>query len=137
MSAVNFRITLRPRSRGFHLVTDEIISQLGELPECGLLNLFVQHTSCGLTINENYDPSVRYDMNRVFNRIVPDAHPDYTHTYEGPDDMAAHLKSTITGVSLTIPIANRRLCLGTWQGIYLCEFRDAGGPRKIVATVLS
>ena len=130
-------ITLKPRRRGFHLVTDEIVSQLPTLPKAGLLNLFVKHTSCGLTINENADPDVRTDMESIFNRIVPERQPFYTHTLEGDDDMPAHAKSTISGVSLTIPITNHRLNLGTWQGIYLCEYRHYGGSRRIVVTIIS
>ena len=129
-------ITLKPRRRGFHLVTDEIVSQLPSLPKAGLLNLFVKHTSCGLTINENADPDVRTDMESIFNRIVPERQPFYTHTLEGDDDMPAHAKSTISGVSLTIPITNRRPNLGTWQGIYLCEYRHYGGSRRIVVTII-
>ena len=129
-------ITLKPRRRGFHLVTDEIVSQLPTLPKTGLLNLFVKHTSCGLTINENADPDVRADMEGIFNRMVPERQPFYTHTLEGDDDMPAHAKSTLSGVSLTIPITNHRLNLGTWQGFYLCEYRQYGGSRRIVATVI-
>ena len=128
-------ITLKPRRRGFHLVTDEIVSQLPTLPKTGLLNLFVKHTSCGLTINENAHPDVRADMEGIFNRMVPERQPFYTHTLEGDDDMPAHAKSTLSGVSLTIPITNHRLNLGTWQGFYLCEYRQYGGSRRIVATV--
>ncbi len=134
---VQIEITLRPRKRGFHLITDEITSQLPELPETGLLNLFIKHTSCGLCINENADPDVREDMESIFNRIVPEAQPYYMHTLEGPDDMAAHAKSVISGVSLTVPVSRGRLNLGTWQGIYLCEYRNHGGSRKIVATIIS
>ena len=129
-------ITLKPRRRGFHLVTDEIVCQLPPLPKTGLLNLFVKHTSCGLTINENADPDVRADMDGIFNRIVPERQPFYTHTLEGDDDMPAHAKSTISGVSLTIPITNHHLNLGTWQGIYLCEYRHYGGSRRIVVTII-
>ena len=129
-------ITLKPRRRGFHLVTDEIVCQLPPLPKTGLLNLFVKHTSCGLTINENADPDVRADMDGIFNRIVPERQPFYTHTLEGDDDMPAHAKSTISGVSLTIPITNRRPNLGTWQGVYLCEYRHYGGSRRIVVTII-
>ena len=132
---VQVEITLKPRRRGFHLITDDIVSQLPTLPNTGLLNLFVKHTSCGLTINENADPDVRTDMESIFNRIVPERQPFYTHTLEGDDDMPAHAKSTLSGVSLTIPITNHRLNLGTWQGIYLCEYRQYGGSRRIVATV--
>lgn len=129
-------ITLKARHRGFHLVTDEIASQLPPLPQNGLLNLFVKHTSCGLCINENADPDVRADMESIFNRLVPEDQPYYMHTLEGSDDMPAHAKSVISGVSLNIPITGRRLNLGTWQGIYLCEYRQYGGARKIVATIL-
>lgn len=129
-------ISLKPRRRGFHLVTDEIISQLPPLPKTGLLNLFVKHTSCGLTINENADPDVRTDMESIFNRIVPERQPYYTHTLECDDDMPAHAKSTLSGVSLTIPITNHRLNLGTWQGVYLCEYRNYGGSRHLVATII-
>ena len=130
-------LRLKARPRGFHLVTREILSQLPELPEQGLLNLFVRHTSCGLSINENADPDVRADMERIFNHLVPEGQPYYNHTLEGEDDMPAHAKSTLTGVSLTIPISGGRLALGTWQGIYLCEFRDYGGARSVMATIYS
>ncbi len=133
---VQKEITLKARGRGFHLVTDEITSQLPPLPQTGLLNLFVKHTSCGLCINENADPDVRTDMESIFNKLVPENQPYYTHTLEGRDDMPAHAKSVISGVSLNIPITNGRLNLGTWQGIYLCEYRNHGGNRRIVATVL-
>lgn len=128
--------TLKPRRRGFHLITDEVRSHLPELPEKGLLNLFVKHTSCALSINENYDPSVRSDMEQIYNRLVKENEPYYMHTEEGADDMPSHAKSSLTGVSVTIPVTGGRLNLGTWQGIYLCEFRDYGGPRRIVATVI-
>lgn|SRR5574344_688873 len=129
--------TLKPVRRGFHLVTNEVLSHLPELPECGVLNLFVKHTSCGLSINENADPDVRGDMEQIFNRLVPENQPYYDHVLEGSDDMPSHAKSTIAGVSLTIPITKGRLNLGTWQGIYLCEFRNYGGARNIVATIIS
>lgn len=130
------QFTLPALRRGCHLVTREILSQLPEpLPETGLLNLFVRHTSCALTINENADPDVRSDMEKIMNRVVPADQPYYDHVMEGSDDMPAHAKSSLFGVSLTIPIAGGRLALGTWQGIYLCEFRDFGGPRTIVATI--
>ncbi len=128
--------SLKPRNRGFHLVTSEVLAQLPPLPQTGLLNLFVQHTSCALSINENYDPSVRADMEQIYNRLVREDEPYYRHTDEGSDDMPSHAKSSLTGVSLTIPITNGRLNLGTWQGIYLCEFRDYGGARRVVATVI-
>ena len=128
--------TLKPRTRGFHLISNEIISQLPQLPKNGLLNLFVKHTSCGLYINENADPDVRTDMEGIFNHIVPENQPYFCHTLEGSDDMPAHAKSVISGVSLSIPITDGRLNLGTWQGIYLCEYRSHGGPRRIVATII-
>lgn len=126
---------LKPRTRGFHLVTSEILSQLGTLPQTGLLNLFIKHTSASLTINENADPDVRRDMESIFNHLVKEREPYYQHTLEGDDDMPAHAKATIIGPSITIPITNGRLNLGTWQGIYLCEHRDYGGSRRIVATI--
>ena len=129
-------ITLRPMSRGFHLVTGDIMRQLPKLPKTGLLHLFTKHTSCGLSINENYDLDVRIDMETIFNRLVPENSPDYQHTLEGSDDMPAHAKSVLSGVSLTIPITDGHLNLGTWQGIYFCEFRNYGGSRKIVATIM-
>lgn len=123
--------------RGFHLVTNEIQNALGELPEQGLLNLLLQHTSAALTLNENADPDVRSDFERFFDRAVPENSPLYEHILEGPDDMPAHIKSSLFGASLSIPITNHSLNLGTWQGIYLCEFRNRGGRRRIVATILS
>ena len=127
---------LRPRNKGFHLVTQEIMQYLPELPETGLLNLFIKHTSAALTINENADPDVRTDLEAIFNHLVKEREAYYEHTLEGPDDMPAHAKAVLNGVSLTIPITNGRLNLGTWQGIYLCEFRYSGGGRKVVATVV-
>lgn len=129
--------TLKPRTRGFHLITQEVMSHLPELPEAGLLHLFIKHTSCALSINENYDPSVRSDMERIYNNLVKENQAYYTHIDEGADDMPSHAKCSLTGVSLTIPITSCRLNLGTWQGIYLCEFRDYGGARRIVATIVS
>ena len=128
-------ITLTPKPNGFHLVTGEIVRQLPELPKVGLLNLFIKHTSAALTINENADPDVRVDMKSIFDRLVREREPYYLHTMEGDDDMPAHAKASIIGPSLTIPISDGRLNLGTWQGIYLCEFRDYGGSRKVVATI--
>ena len=127
--------SLNEKRRGFHLVTGEILSHLPALPKVGLLNLFIKHTSAGLTINENADPDVRVDMESIFNRMVKERETYYQHTLEGDDDMPAHAKSTLVGDSLTIPITNGRLNLGTWQGIYLCEFRNYGGARHIVATI--
>lgn len=128
--------TLAPRRRGFHLVTEEIMRNLPPLPETGLLNLFIKHTSAALSINENADPDVQTDMESIFNRLVKEREPYYRHTCEGDDDMPAHAKSTLVGASLTIPVTNGRLNMGIWQDIYLCEFRNRGGGRKIVATVI-
>lgn len=127
---------LAAKHRGCHLVTREIIDRLPKpLPKAGLLNLFVKHTSCALSINENADPDVRSDMEKIMNHIVRENEPYYDHLLEGADDMPAHAKSSLFGVSLSIPITDGRLNLGTWQGIYLCEFRDYSGPRRIVATI--
>jgi secondary thiamine-phosphate synthase enzyme len=129
-----FRLTAK--RRGCHLVTQEIMAHLpSPLPETGLLNLFVQHTSCALTINENADPDVRTDMESIMNHLVKEREPYYEHTMEGDDDMPAHAKCSLFGASLTIPISKGHLNLGTWQGIYLCEFRNYGGQRSIVATI--
>ena len=127
---------LAAKHRGYHLVTREIIDRLPKpLPKAGLLNLFVKHTSCALSINENADPDVRSDMEKIMNHIVRENEPYYDHVLEGADDMPAHAKSSLFGVSLSIPITDGRLNLCTWQGIYLCEFRDYGWPRRIVATI--
>ena len=127
---------LSPKRRGCHLITREVMEHLPKpLPEVGMLNLFVQHTSCALSINENADPDVRTDMSKIMDHLVREGEPYYDHTMEGLDDMPAHAKSSLFGVSLTIPITNGRLNLGTWQGIYLCEFRDYGGSRKLIATI--
>ncbi|WP_294558616.1 secondary thiamine-phosphate synthase enzyme YjbQ [uncultured Bacteroides sp.] len=126
---------LQSRRRGFHLITGEILRNLPPLPKVGLLHLFIKHTSAGLSINENTDPDVRVDMESIFNHLVKEREPYYQHTLEGDDDMPAHAKSSIIGMSITIPITNGKLNLGTWQGIYLCEFRDYGGNRRIVATI--
>jgi secondary thiamine-phosphate synthase enzyme len=129
-------IVLEPRPRGFHLVTAEILGalpQLGEL-RVGLCNLLLQHTSAGLTLNENASPDVRRDMRTWFDTVVPEQFP-WTHTLEGADDMPAHVKASLTGPELTLPISGGRLALGTWQGIYLCEHRDHGGARRVVATL--
>lgn len=133
---IEFR--LPAMKRGCHLITGEISRRIpNPRPESGLLNVFMKHTSCGLTINENADPDVRTDMSTILDHLVPENEPYYNHTMEGADDMSAHAKSSLTGVSLTIPITDGRLNLGTWQGIYLCEFRDYGGERTIVLTVYS
>ena len=126
---------LQSRRRGFHLITGEILRNLPPLPEVGLLHLFINHTSAGLSINENADPDVRMDMESIFNHLVKEREPYYQHTLEGNDDMPAHAKSSIIGTSVTIPITNGKLNLGTWQGIYLCEFRNYGGNRRMVATI--
>jgi secondary thiamine-phosphate synthase enzyme len=128
-------IKLPPFPRGYHIITRYILHELTDLPSTGLLNIFIHHTSAGLMINENADPSVLEDMESIFNHIVPENLPFLEHTTEGPDDMPAHVKSALTGVSLTIPIADGRLKLGTWQGIYLCEFRNRGGARKLTLSV--
>ncbi len=132
-----YEITLPQFSRGFHLVTNYILNELDRLPEKGLLHILVKHTSAGITLNENADPSVRDDFEAFMNKHIPENHPSYTHIYEGSDDMPAHLKSSIIGAELTIPITNHRLNMGTWQGIYFCEFRNYGGRRKLVLTVMS
>jgi secondary thiamine-phosphate synthase enzyme len=129
--------SIRARNRGFHLITDEIERNLPNLPETGLLHLFLKHTSAALTINENADPDVQTDMGRIFDRLVREREPYYEHTLEGDDDMPAHAKSTLAGVSLSIPITQGRLNMGIWQGIYLCEFRNKGGNRKLIATIIS
>ena len=130
-----YEIRLSPRSRGYHLVTREILEQIPTLPKDGLLTLFIKHTSAALTINENADPSVRVDFELMMNRIVPENQPNLTHTMEGPDDMPAHVKAALIGSSVTIPIISGTLALGTWQGVYLCEFRNHGGGRRLVATI--
>ncbi|MCK8046464.1 secondary thiamine-phosphate synthase enzyme YjbQ [Shewanella sp. 1CM18E] len=130
-------ISLTAKSRGFHLITEEIERALPELNQIkvGVAHLLLQHTSASLTLNENADPSVRSDFEAYINRLAPERAPYYTHTYEGDDDMPAHLKSSLLGVSLTIPITNGRFNLGTWQGIYLGEHRDHGGKRRILVTI--
>ncbi|OEY73356.1 secondary thiamine-phosphate synthase enzyme YjbQ [Salegentibacter salarius] len=127
-------IKLKARSRGFHLVTEEVESQLEELKEIksGILNVFIKHTSAGITINENADPTVREDFESHFNEMVPEKMPYYKHTLEGPDDMPAHIKASLLGSSLQIPVTNGKLNMGTWQGIYLAEHRNNGGSRKLV-----
>ncbi len=131
------QITLKARPRGFHLITDEVMAQAPEIDNVavGLAHFFIQHTSASLTLNENADPDVRGDFERHFNEMVPENQPYYRHTLEGPDDMPAHIKASLLGSGLTIPIRGGRLALGTWQGLYLCEHRDHGGPRRLVLTV--
>ena len=128
---------MSPRPRGFHLVTDELLEALPELGELkvGLLHLLIRHTSASLALNENASPDVRRDFETWFNQAVPERAPYWTHTLEGDDDMPAHIKAALLGPSLTLPVAGGRLALGTWQGIYLCEHRDRGGPRSLVATL--
>lgn len=128
-------VELTARGRGCHLITEEVMRQLGALPKVGFLNLFIRHTSAALSINENADPDVRIDLAAILDRMVKERESYYTHTFEGDDDMPAHAKASLIGPSLTIPISNGKLALGTWQGIYLCEFRNHGGRRRIVATV--
>jgi secondary thiamine-phosphate synthase enzyme len=129
-------IRLAPRPRGFHLVTGDVLEELPELQELevGLLHLLIRHTSASLALNENASPDVRRDFETWFNRAVPEGADYWTHTLEGPDDMPAHVKAALLGPSLTLPISHGRLALGTWQGIYLCEHRDRGGPRSLTAT---
>ncbi|MGE5395006.1 MAG: secondary thiamine-phosphate synthase enzyme YjbQ [Candidatus Saccharibacteria bacterium] len=130
-------ITLPAYKRGYHLITDVVRQQLPQLPEKGLVNILIQHTSAAISLNENADPSVRVDFETFMNKLVPENDPFFTHTLEGSDDMPAHLKSSLIGASVNIPITNHRLNLGTWQGIYLCEFRNSGGRRRLVVTIMS
>ncbi|HIO97902.1 MAG TPA: YjbQ family protein [Leucothrix sp.] len=131
------QIQLKPKNRGFHLVTNEILQQLPELQtlNIGVVNIFIKHTSASLTINENADSTVRDDFESHFNKFVPENEPYYKHTLEGSDDMPAHIKSSLLGSSLNIPITNGQLNMGTWQGIYLCEHRNHGGSRTLVITL--
>src|SRR5919204_2165535 len=133
---IQHHIDLEPRPRGFHLITREVVGALPELGEVqvGLLHLLIQHTSASLALNENASPDVRRDFETWFNEAVPEGARYWTHTLEGPEDMPAHVKAALLGPSLTLPVANGRLALGTWQGIYLCEHRDRGGPRSVVVT---
>ncbi|WP_440133152.1 secondary thiamine-phosphate synthase enzyme YjbQ [Chitinophaga sancti] len=130
-------IQLRARARGFHLITSEVLQGIPQLSEIrtGMCQVFIQHTSASLTINENADPTVRIDFETYFNKAVPENDPDYEHNDEGPDDMPAHLKAAMLGSSVMIPVSGGRFALGTWQGIYLCEHRDYGGARSLVITV--
>jgi secondary thiamine-phosphate synthase enzyme len=129
-------LSLSERKRGFHLITTEVVNALPQLAEikAGICQVFIQHTSASLTINENADPTVRKDFEMYFNKAVPENDPDYIHDYEGSDDMPAHLKASLLGSSVLIPVRNGRLALGTWQGIYLCEHRNRGGVRKLIIT---
>ena len=132
-----FEITLPEYTRGYHLITHIIENELSDLPANGVLHIFIKHSSASLTINEDADPTVRTDFESFMNELIPENHPLYRHTMEGTDDMPAHLKASLMGSSVSIPITNRRLNLGTWQGIYLCEFRNHGGSRKLVLTIIS
>jgi secondary thiamine-phosphate synthase enzyme len=138
MKVFQKEFSLKPRSRGFHIVTDEVTASVPELKQItsGLAHVFIKHTSASLSINENADPSVRTDMETHFNQMVPEDADYYEHTLEGSDDMTSHIKATIIGSGVTIPITNGKLNLGTWQGIYLCEHRNRGGSRKIVVTII-
>ena|SRR3990170_6091769 len=138
MSWYQKEISLKPRGRGFHLITDEVMGQIPEIKniKTGLMHILIKHTSASITINENFDPDVRSDMEKYFNKTVKENEPWYDHNSEGSDDMPAHIKSTIIGNSLTIPVTNGKLNLGTWQGIYLCEHRNRAGTRRIVVTIL-
>jgi len=138
MVSIQKHITLPAKPRGFHLITDEIISHLPELSDIstGIAHVFIQHTSAGLTINENADPSVRRDFETHFNRMVPEDSSMFEHTLEGSDDMTSHIKSSILGHSVSVPVTNGKFNLGTWQGIYLCEHRNRGGKRHLVVTVI-
>ena len=130
-------ITLPVYPAGYHLIDSEVCRNLSKLPKTGILHLFIKHTSAALTINENADPSVRSDFKSIMNRLIPENEPYYTHVFEGADDMPAHVKASLIGSALTIPITNYQLNMGTWQGIYLCEFRNSGGRRTIIATIYS
>ena len=137
MKWVQREIVLRPKSRGFHLITREILEQIPEIRQysVGIAHIFIQHTSASLTLNENAAPEVRADMELYFDRLAPENMPYYTHTYEGPDDMPAHLKAVLLGSSVTLPITQGRLNIGVWQGIYLCEHRNRGGSRRVGITI--
>lgn len=130
-------ITLPAMKKGFHIITGEVLKAIGKLPDQGLLHVFILHTSAALAINENADPTVRHDLDKSFDQLAPANEPFYQHTIEGSDDMPAHIKSILAGSSVSIPITNGNLNLGTWQGIYLCEFRENAPPRKIVMTLLN
>ena len=137
MSWFQKEIVVGPKSRGFHIITAEIVRQVPEISqyEVGIAHVFIKHTSASLAMNENADPDVRRDLESHFNRIAPENAPYYVHTFEGPDDMPAHIKAVLLGSSVTVPILSGRLNMGTWQGIYLCEHRDHGGRRRLVVTL--
>ena len=135
MKQVEFSLPAYPR--GYHVITDQVESAVGSLPQTGVLQIFIKHTSAAITINESADPDVLTDFESIFNFLIPENLPFLTHTIEGPDDMPAHIKAAIIGNTITIPISHHRLNLGTWQGIYLCEFRNHATRRKFVATIMS
>ena len=132
-----FEIKLPAYPKGFHLITQMVNDRISELPDSGLVHILLKHTSAGITLNENADPSVRIDFESFMNKLIPENDLVYTHIFEGADDMPAHLKSSLIGQTLMIPVTNGHLNLGTWQGIYLCEFRNHGGPRRLVVTIYS
>jgi len=138
MKCVQKELSLKSKGRGFHLITDEIYRQLDELKDIqnGIAHIFIKHTSASLALNENADPTVRSDMEKHFNKMIPENAPYYDHNAEGSDDMPSHIKSVVIGSSISIPISNGDFNLGTWQGIYLCEHRNRGGSRKIVVTII-
>lgn len=138
MTWIQKEITLAPKPRGFHLVTQEILKQFAEISDCevGLAHIFIKHTSASLSLNENADPTVRQDMESHFNQMVPEETPYFIHTYEGQDDMPAHIKAALLGSSVTVPVTNGQLNLGTWQGIYLCEHRNRARSRRLVVTII-
>ncbi len=138
MKCLQKEFSIKSKGRGFHLITDEIMDQLGEIRDIktGVAHIFIKHTSASLAVNENADPTVRSDMEKHFNKMVPENAPYYDHNAEGSDDMPAHIKSVMLGSSLSIPVKNGEFNLGTWQGIYLCEHRNRGGSRKIVVTLI-
>ena len=137
MKVIQKKVLIKGKARGFHLVTSEILGQVPELSEIskGICHIFIQHTSASLTINENADPTVRQDFESHFNKMVPENAPYYKHTLEGPDDMPAHIKSSLLSPSISIPIKSGKLLLGTWQGIYFCEHRNHGGNRSLIVTL--
>jgi secondary thiamine-phosphate synthase enzyme len=132
-----FSLKLKAFPKGIHLITRDIINNINQLPESGLLNIFLQHTSAGLSINENADPSVRVDLEAFLDKTIPESSSYFTHTFEGSDDMPAHIKTSLFGNSLTIPIVDHKLALGIWQGVYLGEFRNNGGSRNLIITIYS
>ena len=137
MTWIQREIGIRPHPRGFHLITEQILSHMPEIRnvKVGILHVFIKHTSASLTLNENADPTVREDFESHFNKMVPENAPYYRHTLEGPDDMPAHIKASLTGSSLQLPVTDGRLNLGTWQGVYLCEHRNAASGRRIILTL--